>query len=382
MGFVSTAIVAIMIAFALYGIVDLLILKEKHGVGKEFKKGIELIGPLALAIVGIIALVPIIAWVIEKTITPVYQLFGLDPSLAVTTFLAIDMGGFQLANAVAQNADVGLWAGVVYGSMMGATIVFSIPVGLASIKKKDVTAFSRGILYGIASIPFGTFVGGLIMGIPVLTLLVNLILPTVFSILIIVCLFFWSRGTIKVFTIFSKFINVISLVGLGLAIVKDFVLVPLDGLGVFVLEDIPVFNILGSAFDGIEVAGAVGLVLAGALPFIFCINKWLKKPLSKLSNKIGFSELGITGFLLSAANNMATFAVLDEMKEREKIINTAFAVSAAFVIGDHLAFTAANAPQVIVPMMVAKLFSGVISIIIAAYFTRGITSQATTIIEE
>lgn len=95
MGFVSTAIVAIMIAFALYGIVDLLILKEKHGVGKEFKKGIELIGPLALAIVGIIALVPIIAWVIEKTITPVYQLFGLDPSLAVTTFLAIDMGGFN-----------------------------------------------------------------------------------------------------------------------------------------------------------------------------------------------------------------------------------------------------------------------------------------------
>ena len=56
---------------------------------------------------------------------------------------------------------------------------------------------------------------------------------------------------------------------------------------------------------------------------------------------------------------MAMFATMSKMKEKEKILNTAFAVCAAFIIGDHLAFTAANAPSCIAPMMLAKAISGV-----------------------
>lgn len=58
------------------------------------------------------------------------------------------------------------------------------------------------------------------------------------------------------------------------------------------------------------------------------------------------------------------------MKEKEKILNTAFAVCAAFIIGDHLAFTAANAPSCIAPMMLAKAISGVTAVAIAALFNR------------
>ena len=63
--------------------------------------------------------------------------------MAVTMILAIDMGGFQLAKSVALDSTIGTWAGIVYGSMMGATIVFSIPVGLAAIQKKDVKFFNQ-----------------------------------------------------------------------------------------------------------------------------------------------------------------------------------------------------------------------------------------------
>ena len=67
---------------------------------------------------------------------------------------------------------------------------------------------------------------------------------------------------------------------------------------------------------------------------------------------------------------MAMFAVMSNMKEKEKIANTAFAVCAAFIIGDHLAFAAANAPTYIAPMMLAKAISGVIAVMLALLFTK------------
>ncbi len=370
MAYFSIIIVGIMTVFAVSGIIDRLFLKDKLGLGPEFIKGMEMIGPLCVAIVGIIALVPEIAWLIEHTLTPVYQLLGLDPSMAVSSILAIDMGGFQLAQSVALDETIANWAGIVYGSMMGATIVFSIPVGLAAIQKKDIAAFSKGILFGIAAIPFGTFAGGLVMGIPLLTVLKNLIIPVIFSAAIILCLAKWPQKTISVFKAFSVFINALALLGLALAMIKDLVLTPLADMAVFDLAKVPFFRLLGSTGEGIGVAGSVGLVLSGALPFVACLNKWLRKPLRKLGEKTGMTETGITGFLLSAANNMAMFATFDKMLEKEQILNVAFAVGAAFVIGDHLAFAAANAPEAIAPMMLAKLISAGFAVVIALLFYK------------
>lgn len=270
---------------------------------------------------------------------------------------------------------MGKWAGIVYGSMMGATIVFTIPVGLAAIEKKDVSAFSKGVLYGIAAIPFGTFVGGLVMGIPVRTVLMNLIIPVILSAIIIFCLSLWPKQTTSVFRVFSVIINIVAMLGLGLAMVKDLVLSPLSANGLFDIDNVPFFSSLGSTSEGIAVAGSVGLVLAGALPFVFCLNKWLSRPLSGLSKKFGITDAGITGFLLSSANNMAMFATMSKMKEKEKIVNTAFAVCAAFIIGEHLAFAAANAPDTIALMMLAKLISGIIAVVLALVFSNITTKK-------
>lgn len=189
--------------------------------------------------------------------------------MAVTSILAIDMGGYQLAESVAIDPLIGQWAGIVYGSMMGATIVFTIPVGLAAIGKQDVAAFSKGVLYGIAAIPIGTFVGGLVMGIPVGTVALNLIPPVIFSVIIIVCLALWPGKTTAVFRVFSVIINIIAMLGLGLAMVKDLILVPIAGNGAFDLDSVPFFGSLGSTAEGIGVAGSVGLVLAGALHAVY-----------------------------------------------------------------------------------------------------------------
>lgn len=54
----------------------------------------------------------------------------------------------------------------------------------------------------------------------------------------------------------------------------------------------------------------------------------------------------------------------------------AFAVSAAFVFGDHLGFTAGFDAEMILPMIVGKLVGGIGGILVAMVLTRKETEGA------
>ena len=62
--------------------------------------------------------------------------------------------------------------------------------------------------------------------------------------------------------------------------------------------------------------------------------------------------------------------MVKDMNQRGKVINIAFAVSAAFVFGDHLGFTAGFAPEMIGAMIVGKLVGGFSAIAVAMWLTR------------
>ena len=57
-------------------------------------------------------------------------------------------------------------------------------------------------------------------------------------------------------------------------------------------------------------------------------------------------------------------------QHKGKIINVAFAVSAAFVFGDHLGFTAGFDADMIFPMIVGKLVGGITAVAVAMLLTR------------
>ena len=48
----------------------------------------------------------------------------------------------------------------------------------------------------------------------------------------------------------------------------------------------------------------------------------------------------------------------------------AFAVSGAFVFGDHLAFTAGDDPAMVGPMIIGKLAAGILAVILALWATK------------
>lgn len=121
-------------------------------------------GVLGLAMVGMIALVSVLVYVFGSVIISVYEMFGVNLSMFVGILLACDMGGFFFVKELA-GGDVVAWLyfGLIFGSMMGLTIVFFISVAFGIIEFFDRRYLAFGVLAGIVIISIGCIVGGLVV---------------------------------------------------------------------------------------------------------------------------------------------------------------------------------------------------------------------------
>ena len=349
-------LIAVMAGFALLGGLDR-ILGNKLGLGKDFEEGIMAMGSLAMAMLGIISLAPVLAAVLRPVVVPVYTFLGADPAMFAGTILACDMGGAALAAEMSGDPQAALLGGVIAGSMLGATIVFTIPVAMGILSEEDRPAMAKGILAGLVTIPVGILVGGLVAGFPLGTVLRNLIPVVGIGLLIALGLWKAENAMIRGFGWFGKGITAIITVGLAAAIVEEltgFVLIP----GLAPLE------------EGFQTVGAIAIVLAGAFPLVAMLTRLLKKPLMKLGGLLGINDTAAAGLIATLANSIATFGMVKEMDQRGKVVNIAFAVSAAFVFGDHLGFTAGFAPEMLPAMILGKLAGGVSAVAVALIMTR------------
>ena len=349
-------LILVMAVFAVLGALDR-IFGNKFGLGKEFEDGILAMGSLAMAMVGIISLAPVLAGLLRPVVVPVYEFLGADPAMFAGTILACDMGGGALAQELTGDQQAALLGGVITGSMLGATIVFTIPVAMGILQEADRAAMAKGILCGIVTIPVGVLVGGLVAGFEVMMVLRNLI-PIVFiGALIALGLWKAERAMIKGFGIFGKAVVTVITVGLAAAIVEaltGYVLIP----GLAPIE------------EGFQTVGAIAIVLAGAFPLVHVVTKLLRKPLVKAGKFLGINDTAAAGLIASLANSIATFGMVKDMDQRGKVVNIAFAVSAAFVFGDHLGFAAGFAPEILPAMIAGKLAGGISAVAVALLLTK------------
>lgn len=348
-------LIAVMAAFAVAGTIDR-IFGNRWGLGKEFEAGILAMGSLALAMVGIVCLAPVLASLLKPVIVPVFAFLGADPAMFAGTILACDMGGGALAVELAASHQAAMLGGVLTGSMLGATVVFTIPVAMGILEEKDRPVMAQGILCGIVTIPLGVLAGGLTAGFPIGMVLRNLIPIVIIAALIALGLWRAENAMVRGFEVFGKLVVVVVTVGLAAAVVEaltGFVIIP--GMA-------PIS-------EGFETVGTIAIVLAGAFPLVFVITKLLRKPLMAAGRWLGINDAAAAGLIASLANSIATFGMVKDMNRRGKVVNIAFAVSAAFVFGDHLGFTAGFAPEMIGPMIVGKLVGGVSAIAVAMWLT-------------
>lgn len=348
---INEIIIYVMVAFMALGAIDKCI-GNKFGLGEQFEEGIMAMGSLAVAMVGVICLAPVLADVLRPVVVPVFDMLGADPAMFAGSLLANDMGGAPLAMELAKDPQAGLFGGLIVGAMMGPTIVFIIPVALGIIEKEDQKFLATGILAGIITIPVGAFVGGLVAGFPMMMVVKNLIPIIIFAVVIALGLLKFEKAMIKGFTYFGKGVVIVITLGLAAAIVEA-------------LTGIVIIPGMNPIHDGIAIVGDIAIVLAGAFPLVLVITKVFNKPLMALGKLMGMNDVSAAGLVASLANCIPMFGMMKDMDDRGKIINVAFSVSAAFVFGDHLGFTAGFNAEMITPMIVAKLVGGITAVLLA-----------------
>jgi ethanolamine transporter len=382
MAVIGQVVIGIMMLFVVVGAVGA-IRDDESGLGAEWKEGLHSIGPIFIPVAGIMASIPYLSVFVEKVMGPLFGVFGGSPAMASTTFIAVDMGGYQLAEATAESTDVWLMA-MVAGYMAGATLVFSIPVGLAMLDRRDHKYMALGIMSGILTVPVGVVITVALMAVSgtmlrdeistsgasthqfsmgFATMMANLAPLAVVVVLIAVGLKFRPEIMIRAFIWFGRLLDAGLKIVLAVTIVEYFTGFFSKILGGWGFE--PIIADQADQFRALEIAGYIGIMLAGAFPMVWAIRTYLAKPLAAIGGRVGISPEGSAGILAAAANILALFHLIKSMPAKDKVLCIAFAVCSAFLLGDHLAFTANFQPNMIGPLLIGKLSGGILGIVLA-----------------
>jgi len=350
----TTIITYTTLIFSLLGAADR-ICGNKYGLGSKFEQAFFTMGSLALSMVGMLVIAPVIARLLSPVMTPVFTLIGADPAVFAGIFLGTDMGAAPLAEALAKNPESGKLAGYITSSMMGATIVFHIPVAM-EIAGKDSLFIARGMIFGLIAIPFGCVSGGLIAGFPISLVLHDVTPVVIISILLVIGIIKCREYLVKGFIVLGKIIQGISTIGLVFGIIQSCT-------GKELIKGIMPVH------EAFSVVATVAIFLAGAFPLMHILTIALKRPLFYLGKKLGINEISAIGLILTLVNSIPMLESMKDMDPRGKIVNAAFCVTSAFTLGDFFGYVAATDKEMLFPMISGKIVAGIVAILLSLLVT-------------
>lgn len=362
--------------FAVLGMIGS-IRSEDNPLGKEWQKGLFAIGEIFWSVGGFMAALPYFQKLVAFMFTDFSKLFGVDPAVVASSWIVIDSGGYQLAEGLSTSNET--WILSYFSSaMLGCVMCFAIPIGLAMLKSRDHKYFSLGILGGVLSTPIGVFVGGVLLMIinpPLRSIIstsapqdmrLNLTLPmiiqnllplTVICIIIALALHFFPKAMVKGFTVFGRVLIAALKIIFMIAVIETYTGLFTDIFGNSWLLQ-PIVADERDLVRALEICGMVGMMMAGAYPMIYLIQKYLGKQLLGLGKLLGFKPEGAAALIGLLFNEMAMFGLFDKMNPRDKVRSLAFANCAAFVLADQLTYTLNFQPNLYLVFLVAKLAGG------------------------
>ena len=370
---ISSVVISILVIFMLVGLFDKL-RGNRRGYGERFDAGFHAMGDLALAVVGIIAISPVLLRALSPLVSPLYSLIGASPAMFPGSLLALDMGGYAISTQMAgDNAAIGNYAGIIVASMMGITMCFTIPYALTVMKKEDHSLFATGVLLGIVTLPVGCLLGGMAMTVTstpasFMELLINTLPVILLAVVVGVGLIWKQDRMLKIFAGFGKAVTFIASVSPGIAIFQYLTGIRLPLFYLMVEHD----AVLGGVplEVGLLLVGLIAIVLAGAFPMILFLNRRLGGLMSGFGRKAGINGEASTGLLTQLASSIPVWSVMDSMNQRGKLLNVVFAVSGSFVLGDVLAFTGGANPEMVFPVIVAKLSGGILAVLLTVFLLK------------
>ena len=326
------------------------------GLGGKFEQGFHLLGPMALSMAGITCLTPLLASSIYRFLTPVLRIVSIDPSIC-GGILAIDTGGYALAMELANNPLAGKYAGIVVAATFGCTVVFVIPVGMSYLSGDQREDFAQGLLIGLAALPVGLTIGGLLCGLSLPQILLQSAPVFLISFLLLFGLIRRTDAVIQGFTIFARILQGITTLGLMLAAIQS-------------LMEVALFPGLAPLEDAMATVSSIGIVMLGCMPLTALLQQLLQAPLCWIGKKTGLTCESTTGILLGIIIAMPALVMLKDMDKRGRIVTGAFLVCGASAFSAHLGFTLGIAPDMVLPLLAAKTVGAIIAAAAAIAITR------------
>jgi ethanolamine transporter len=253
------------------------------------------------------------------------------------------------------------------------------------LDQRDHKYMALGIMSGILTVPLGVLITTSILSITngrvrdeVSTtaksdyalndlsfglIFANLLPLAIIMIAIALGLYFYANAMIKGFMWFGKAMDTGIKLVLAFSIVEYFTGFFSMIFGSWGFD--PIIADAEDQFRALEIAGYIGITLAGAFPMVYVIRTYLAGPLGTIGRRFGISAEGSAGILAAAANILALYHLIRSIPPKDKVLCIAFAVCSAFLLGDHLAFTANFQPNMILPLMLGKVGAGIIAIALA-----------------
>ena len=347
--------VLIMVFFAALGLLDVII-GGKMGLAKEFERGLTTMGGLCLSVVGFYAICVSFVQAHAEAISARTAFLPFDPSLIIGSILAPDMGALGMAFSLAATPALAVFTGALVGGSLGMTVGYQLPVFLGTVKKDEIPALMQGFIYGLIALPPGLIVGGFMLGLNVKTLALNLIPTMLLCLLLIVCFLKLPRGTMKVLTVFGNIIRIASYIFFVMAVI-----------GVFA----PSLAIADSSYvkDILFMILRMVLVACGGMVLSHIVLTKSPKQIRKLADLLGVNNESVMGLILSFTQSLAMLPLFSRMDRKGQILNAAFSVAGAYVVGGQFAFVSSLVGgSEALAYVVCKLISGIAAVVIAAIF--------------
>ena len=359
------------------------IVKEESGLAEAFQNGISTMASMFIPICGLMAAVPFLKIGISAIFGNLFRSFGADASVVGAMIMPPDCGSYALALAMGDTYEI-LIVVIAVGFMCASTIAFNVPIGLSVLEKEDHEYLALGTMSGFLSVPFGVFITCLIAMIShpairtiysatadtdyvaQLTLrmiVVNLIPIIIICVLLAIGLKVAPKKMLTGFKWFGKILTGIMTAVVVISILEYYTGIFSSIFGGFGFD--PLIADEKEIFRAVELLGTIAMMLAGAFPMVYLIQKFFRKPLEKLGNLIGLQAEGSTGLIACLANGLALLPLIKDMRPRDKVVTLAFLVCGGYCLGDFIAFDTNFQPNLVVAVLVGQLCGGVIGILFA-----------------
>lgn len=352
------AVIAVLLLFAMLGLADK-ILGNRFHLAEEFDKGMELMGPMALALVGISCIGMYAAELNADAIASFSAFLPFDASVIAGSLLAPDMGGLPISLQIAESRELGLFAGMLISTTVGATVCFQLPVCLSGVRdKKDASLMMKGFIIGLATILPGLIAGGFLLGISGISLFLNL-LPILLLCLVLTIGFKLSASvSSKILMVFGNGIRVLSLIFFAMVMVGIY-------LPALALAD---YEMVADVFVAVAKMAAV---VCGSLVFSRIALRVFRNPFTVISERMKTNEYALIGLILSLTTTFAMLPLFPKMDTRGKLINAAFSVGGAYILGGQMAFVSSmTTGKEISAFFVTKIIVGVCAITAACLIKK------------